>query len=351
MALNSSGPISFGGATAGQSINLELGVSATALASINSTAFRTLAGVPSGAISLNNFYGKSNLIPRGIFAGGYAPATNVIQYTAFATTGNTTDFGDLAVNTRNGGSGSSSTRAIFSQGYTTTTTSVISYVTFATTGNATFFGNASNSRESCGGFSSSTRTVIGGGYQQIALLQYITTATTGNTTTFGDLYQGRSVGQSGASNGTRGMFAGGFQNVNTQGSDVIDYVTIATTGNATLFGNLRTGVTDAMGGLASSTRAVWGGFYAGNPQIQYVTMATTGNSLFFGNLTVGRQGTVGSASDTRGLFAGGNEYSTSWVNIIDYITIASTGNATDFGDLINTGQTLFGCSNCSASVS
>jgi hypothetical protein len=60
MALNSSGPLSFGGSTTGQSINLELGVSATALASINSTAFRTLAGVASGQISVSNFYGKSN---------------------------------------------------------------------------------------------------------------------------------------------------------------------------------------------------------------------------------------------------------------------------------------------------
>ena len=60
MTLNSSGPISLGGSTTGQSINLELGVSATALASINSTSFRTLAGVASGQISLSNFYGMSN---------------------------------------------------------------------------------------------------------------------------------------------------------------------------------------------------------------------------------------------------------------------------------------------------
>jgi hypothetical protein len=60
MALNNSGPLSFGGSTVGQSINLELGVSATATASINSTAFRTLAGVSSGQISVSNFYGKSN---------------------------------------------------------------------------------------------------------------------------------------------------------------------------------------------------------------------------------------------------------------------------------------------------
>jgi len=61
MTLNASGPISLGGATTGQSINIELGVSATALASINSAAFRNLAGVASGAISLSNFYGKSNI--------------------------------------------------------------------------------------------------------------------------------------------------------------------------------------------------------------------------------------------------------------------------------------------------
>ena len=60
MTLNASGPLSFGGATTGQSINLELGVSATALASINSTSFRTLAGVASGQISVSSFYGKSN---------------------------------------------------------------------------------------------------------------------------------------------------------------------------------------------------------------------------------------------------------------------------------------------------
>lgn len=73
MALNNSGPISFGGSTVGQSINLELGVSATALASINSTEFRNLAGVPSGQISLNNFYGKSSV---SYFIGIYGPTAS-----------------------------------------------------------------------------------------------------------------------------------------------------------------------------------------------------------------------------------------------------------------------------------
>ena len=60
MALNSSGPISLGGATVGQSINLELGQAATALTSLNATNVRTLLQVPSGQISLSNAYGKSS---------------------------------------------------------------------------------------------------------------------------------------------------------------------------------------------------------------------------------------------------------------------------------------------------
>ena len=60
MTLNSSGPISLGGSTTGQSINLELSQSATAQISLNDTNVRTLAGVASGAIIMpTNFYGKS----------------------------------------------------------------------------------------------------------------------------------------------------------------------------------------------------------------------------------------------------------------------------------------------------
>ena len=65
MTLNASGPISLGGSTTGQSINLELGRSATAQVSLNESAVRTLAGVPSGAIVMpTDFYGKSNVVYR-----------------------------------------------------------------------------------------------------------------------------------------------------------------------------------------------------------------------------------------------------------------------------------------------
>ena len=54
MTLPASGPISF------NDINVELGVAGTTQASLGQASYRTLAGVPSGAISMNNFYGKSN---------------------------------------------------------------------------------------------------------------------------------------------------------------------------------------------------------------------------------------------------------------------------------------------------
>jgi len=53
MALQSSGAISI------NNINVELGVAGTTSASLNQASYRTLAGVPSGAISMSNFYGKS----------------------------------------------------------------------------------------------------------------------------------------------------------------------------------------------------------------------------------------------------------------------------------------------------
>jgi hypothetical protein len=57
--MNTSGPISLAGPTAGQSIAIEVGQTAVSTISLNDTIVRTLAGVPSGAITMpTNFYGK-----------------------------------------------------------------------------------------------------------------------------------------------------------------------------------------------------------------------------------------------------------------------------------------------------
>jgi len=74
MGLNTSGTISIGGATVGQSVNLELGRASSANSSLGESALRSLAGVATGAIALSNFYGKSNLaatLNQYAAAGGY----------------------------------------------------------------------------------------------------------------------------------------------------------------------------------------------------------------------------------------------------------------------------------------
>jgi len=64
--------------------------------------------------------------------------------------------------------------------------------------------------------------------------------------------------------------------------------------------------------------------------LEYVTAASAGNTTDFGDLTVTRNATAGTSDGTRAVFGGG---SSNYSNVIDYITVASTGNASDFGDL------------------
>ena len=126
----------------------------------------------------------------------------------------------------------------------------------------------------------------------------------------------------------RGLFIGGNPGVNH-----IDYVEIATTGNAKDFGDIT--VNSAVGGaLGSTTRAVRGGGYTGSANtniIDYGTFATLGNFADFGDLINDRHWVQSGCNQVRGLFATGHG-SPSLLNNIEYITIASPGNGTDFGD-------------------
>ena len=74
-----------------------------------------------------------------------------------------------------------------------------------------------------------------------------------------------------------------------------------------------------------------------------MTIASTGNATDFGDLLDAGvvDGITGTGSETRGVFAGGAGES----NVIQYITIASTGNSTDFGDLSPGVSFASGCSN------
>ena len=78
--------------------------------------------------------------------------------------------------------------------------------------------------------------------------------------------------------------------------------------------------------------------------IDYVTIASTGNATDFGDLTQARAELAACSSSTRGVFGGG-ERTGGNSNVMDYVTIGTTGNATDFGDLLSETYGIAGCSN------
>ena len=139
----------------------------------------------------------------------------------------------------------------------------------------------------------------------------------------------------GGSNTTRGVYLGRGE-TGTNG-DRIQYITIASTGNATDFGNLSL-VSSAGASGNSSTRITFAGGYnfssAATADIVYITTASTGDSSDFGDLTLARYLMSGASDKLRAIIGGGRNSSGTYVDNIDYITMASTGNATDFGDLI-----------------
>ena len=68
-------------------------------------------------------------------------------------------------------------------------------------------------------------------------------------------------------------------------------------------------------------------------EIEFITIASEGNGTDFGDLTAARRSHGGMSNSIRGLFVGG--YTPTVLNTIDFITIASAGNAQDFGDLLS----------------
>lgn len=239
---------------------------------------------------------------QGLFGGGNSgSASNVIDYVTIASTGNATDFGDLSVRRLGVASCSSATRGIWAGGrdQNDNNSNVIDYVTIASAGNATDFGDTLAAIRYMSGCSSATRGIFSGGdYSNV--IQYITIASTGNATDFGDLINQITVSGS-CSSATRGLIAGGLNGGDT---NIIQYITISSTGNATDFGDL-TFARYGLAGCSSSTRGVFGGGYNNNTTgartniIDYVTIATTGNATDFGDL-LSATSSISACSDGHG---------------------------------------------------
>lgn len=292
---------------------------------------------------------------RGVIAGGY-PGTNTnndvgpklssMEYITISTTGNFTSFGNLS--TAKDGSGfSSSTRALFTDN---ATSPQVEYITIATTGNGTTFGSLINNAYgiSTSGASNETRGVIAGGYFNPGAevmsnkMDYFTIASTGNSVAFGTLVLPR-YSMAGMSSPTRGIFCSGNFNFSSGAGPCseIEYITIASTGNATAFGDV-TNDRDNSACASSNTRGLIAtGMLDGSnisSEIDYITIASTGNGTNFGNMSSTRRSQTGLSSSIRAVFTVGNTgqgpYYRPPTGNAEYVTIATTGNSTNFGALI-----------------
>ena len=294
---------------------------------------------------------NTGLGTRMLFAAGTdgSGVVDTIEFITISTLGNAQDFGNLVAAEQEGAFVSNHLRGLYFGG--DPADNDIEFVTFSNLGNATDFGDCTTTAKSGASCSDRNRGVmiLGAGNNVINYIQF---STTGNAQDFGDTSMVQSAG-SGVSSSTRGVFAIGSSNANYK--NILEYITISTTGDSTDFGDLtRIGV--HCNSYSSATRGVWhsGYQYPTSPNhmnnIDYVTIASTGNAIDFGDSLLGGFG-AGGSSPTRGV-AGGGYFANSptgesggFTNIIDFVQIATTGNAVDFGDLNITVRHIKGGSN------
>jgi len=291
-----------------------------------------------------------NAVPTPAFFSGGTNFLNTIQTIQIASTGNATDFGDLTYSANGPASCGSSTHAFVAGGQGAGSAYFNTINTFSTSSggeDASDFGDLTLGRYEAAGLSNNTRGVFAagwyysGGFIYTDIMDYITLSTSGNAADFGDIVQSNGNGLAACSSTTRGIYAGNGESQ----QNVIQYITIASTGNATDFGDLLED-NSRMGGCSSPTRGMFGGGQitgGRSNRIQYVTIASLGNSVDFGDLTTTRKFLASASTHSRAVWAGGDASSGS-VNTIDYVEISTTGNATDFGDLATATSSFSGCS-------
>ena len=224
-------------------------------------------------------------------------------------------------------------RGLTGGGYAPSAHSEIMFWNIASLSNGADFGDLTENKGYTAGCASRTRAVWGGGTAApvsgaVDTLEFVTIASTGNGTTFGELVGVDRAHMGAAGSETRGIYAGGETPTR---QDIIEFITISSTGNSVDFGDLPS-IREAPAALSSPTRTVMASGF--NPSaslidIQFITTATKGNSQYFGDLPQANGGMAAAGNATRGLFGGGSP----GPSIIDYLTIATQGNAVRFGDL------------------
>jgi hypothetical protein len=181
----------------------------------------------------------------------------------------------------------------------------------------------------------------------VNIIDYLTIATLGNATDFGDSTAVGNEQKGGCASSTRGVY-------HTTSSNILEYITISSTGNAFDFGDLNyggAGTNIRQTQLCSnSTRGLISAGYVSNAvnYIEFITISTLGNASSFGTLLTAAFGSGASvASPTRAVHFLSQTPSNN--NVLEYNTISTLGNSQDFGDLVS-GVGMRNCGSCSSSV-
>ena len=282
-----------------------------------------------------------------------------IQYNTIGSTSNAQDFGDIASGGRedSGGAmtGNSAARAVIDGGsksgarFNTDT----DYITVASTGDTSDFGDKTIATVTGAAMSNGTLGFQSGGEESggnyTAYMAYRNIASAGDFADAGDMKARREIMS--VSGDSRGAAGGGSVALGLEADiyNEIEYTTFHTTNNASDFGDM---INKGWGSCAMESKTRWilnNGYYYinGGSSIyrrnqDYVTAASTGNASDFGDDVLAYEQN-GTSNGTRGEIWGGyvdqayidgTNYNNSGREEIRYVTIASTGDSQDTGALM-----------------
>ena len=219
-------------------------------------------------------------------------------------------------------------RGLFAGG--TGASDVIDYFTIGTVSETAIdFGNLTQARTYVGGASNGSRAVFCGG-NGVDTIDFVTVASTGNATDFGELSDARQTGAS-TSDGSRAVTHGGYDGsayVNT-----MDFITISTKGNARDYGD-QFDVQAYSPTVSNGSRGVQSGGYGPTINtniISFITIGQLGNSIDYGDLPTGKRLAAGTSDGSRGVICGGRPPATNENDDMEYFNISVLSNAVDWG--------------------
>ena len=118
----------------------------------------------------------------------------------------------------------------------------------------------------------------------------------------------------------------------------IEFGIIASKGNTITFGDSTSGLTKRKHCASNTTRALFAGGYLSPGTtslnlIDFITMASEGNAVDFGNLSLARSRIDMTGDERTCIFASGQTVPNTMTSSIESVNYSSFGNAQQFGDL------------------